>query len=73
MLCNDTKITENGELTGDPTETALTDMAFKLGFEKNIIEENKRKEELPFDSERKLMTTINKVRRKIYSLYKRRS
>lgn len=63
ILCNDTKIIENGELTGDPTETALTEMAFKLGFEKSIIEENKREEELPFDSDRKLMTTINKVRR----------
>ncbi len=69
MLCNDTKITENGELTGDPTETALTSMAFKLGFEKNIIEDCKREEELPFDSERKLMTTVNKVRRQIYSVY----
>lgn len=61
MLCNDTKIMEDGELNGDPTETALTDMGFKLGFEKNIQEKNKRVEELPFDSERKLMTTVNKV------------
>ena len=60
MLCNDTKITENGELNGDPTETALTDMGLKLGFE-NVIKENLRENEIPFDSERKLMTTINKV------------
>ena len=61
MLCNDTKITENGELNGDPTETALTDMGFNLGYEKNVIEENPREKEIPFDSERKLMTTVNKV------------
>lgn len=30
MLCNDTKISEDDKLTGDPTETALVDMAFKL-------------------------------------------
>ena len=32
MLCNDTKIGENKQLTGDPTETALIDMGFKLDF-----------------------------------------
>ena len=30
MLCNDTKISSDGTLTGDPTETALVDMGFKL-------------------------------------------
>lgn len=30
MLCNDTKITSEGSLTGDPTETALTDMGLKM-------------------------------------------
>jgi magnesium-transporting ATPase (P-type) len=38
-------------------------MVFSLGFKENIIHENQREEEIPFDSERKLMTTINKVRR----------
>ncbi len=61
MLCNDTKIAEDRELTGDPTETALIDMGFKLGFDKETIDQNPRKNELPFDSERKLMTTVNKV------------
>ncbi len=61
MLCNDTKIGDNGELTGDPTETALIDMASKLGIDTNIIEEMQRVEEIPFDSDRKLMTTVNKV------------
>ena len=61
MLCNDTKISEDGELSGDPTETALVDIAFKLGFTKNIYEKMPRVDEIPFDSDRKLMTTVNKV------------
>ena len=61
MLCNDTKISNEGELTGDPTETALVDMAFKLDFDPSIYDRIPRIEEVPFDSERKLMTTVNKV------------
>ena len=60
MLCNDTKTLENGELAGDPTETALVDMAFKLDYTQDIYREMPRVEEVPFDSDRKLMTTINK-------------
>ena len=65
------KLQKTGELAGDPTETALTDMGFSLRYGKDIIENNERKEELPFDSERKLMTTVNEVRRQIYCIYKR--
>ena len=61
MLCNDTKIGNNGELTGDPTETALVDMAFKLDFDPSIYDRIPRTEEVPFDSDRKLMTTINEI------------
>ena len=61
MLCNDTKIGENDELTGDPTETALTEMGFKLNYGKEILTQNLRVKEVPFDSERKLMTTVNRV------------
>ena len=59
MLCNDTQVLENGKLAGDPTETALVDMAFNLGFKPEVYGIMKRKEEVPFDSDRKLMTTIN--------------
>ncbi len=59
MFCNDTKISNNGELTGDPTETALVDMAFKLDFDPSIYDRTPRVGEVPFDSDRKLMTTIN--------------
>lgn len=61
MLCNDTKVGKDNELTGDPTETALIDMGFKLDFQPSIYEQMPRVEEIPFDSDRKLMTTVNKV------------
>lgn len=59
MLCNDSRLLETGELAGDPTETALVDMALKLDYQQSIYRENPRVEEVPFDSERKLMTTVN--------------
>ena len=59
MLCNDTKIGSGGELTGDPTETALVDMGFVLNYGKGIFGNNPRVEEIPFDSDRKLMTTVH--------------
>jgi len=59
MRCNDTKISNDGTLTGDPTETALVDMAFKLDFDPSIYDRTPRIEEVPFDSDRKLMTTVN--------------
>lgn len=68
MLCNDTKVGKDNELTGDPTETALIDMGFKLDFQPAIYEQMPRVEEIPFDSERKLMTTVNKVGNK-YIVY----
>ena len=68
MLCNDTKISENNELTGDPTETALVDLGFKLNFKKSIYEDMPRTFEIPFESDRKLMTTVNKVNDK-YIVY----
>ena len=61
MLCNDTKIGSNKELTGDPTETALIDMGFSLDFNPALFEQMPRVEEIPFDSDRKLMTTVHQV------------
>ena len=68
MLCNDTKIGENRVLQGDPTETALTDMGFNLNYDEKVMEKNPRVEEIPFDSDRKLMTVVNKVEEK-YIVY----
>ena len=69
MLCNDTKVGENNKLTGDPTETALIDMGFRLDFKPEIFELMPRVEEIPFDSDRKLMTTVHKVSDKKYMVY----
>ena len=69
MLCNDTKIGENKKLTGDPTETALIDMGFRLDFSPDVFEIMPRVEEVPFDSDRKLMTTVHKVADDKYMFY----
>ena len=61
MLCNDTKVAADKTLTGDPTETALVDMGFTLDFNPANFETRPRVKEIPFDSDRKLMTTVNKV------------
>ena len=58
MLCNDSKRAEDGSLIGDPTETALIDMGNAVNFELN---EYPRVAEIPFDSERKLMSTVHKM------------
>ena len=60
-LCNDTKIGAEDQLTGDPTETALIDLGFKIDYNVKEVLKLKRIKEIPFDSDRKLMTTVNKV------------
>ncbi len=61
VLCNDTKIGENNTLTGDPTETALIDLGFRINYDLESTLKLERVKEVPFDSDRKLMTTVNKV------------
>ena len=51
-LCNDTKIGENNNLTGDPTETALIDLGFKIKFDVENTLKLQRVREYPFDSDR---------------------
>lgn len=61
-LCNDSDLTNEGIEIGDPTEVALMHYTNKKGFDyKEIREINPRLNELPFDSDRKLMSTVNKV------------
>ena len=61
VLCNDSYIL-NGKATGDPTETSLVDSYIKNGLDYDkIIEDNKRLAEIPFDSDRKLMSTVYKL------------
>lgn len=58
-LCNDAK-KQKALYLGDPTEIALVQFAEKLNISKRSMEQqNKRVGEIPFDSVRKLMTTIN--------------
>ena len=61
VLCNDTKIGENNTLTGDPTETALIDLGFRINFDVKNTLKIERVKEFPFDSDRKLMTTVHKM------------
>lgn len=59
-LANDTKITDNNSLLGDPTETAL--IQYALDSKLNVVDylaNNKRVQEVPFDSDRKLMSTVH--------------
>ncbi len=61
-LCNDTVLASDGKTTGDPTETAFVDAALLDGLDKNAMEkELPRVAELPFDSDRKLMSTVHPV------------
>lgn len=73
-MCNDGSVKmEDGKEkhVGDPTETALVAAALKAGIEKEKLEYvYPRIEELPFDSERKLMTTIHQVEGKIIAVVK---
>ncbi|MCW8521588.1 calcium-translocating P-type ATPase, PMCA-type [Streptococcus macedonicus] len=60
-FANDTKIDPNGKLIGDPTETALVQFGLDHNFDvREALKEEPRVAELPFDSERKLMSTIHK-------------
>lgn len=60
-LCSDARLDSEGNLMGDPTETALAAAALICGYERKELEDyHPRVAELPFDSERKLMTTFHR-------------
>lgn len=60
-LCNNT-ILKNSETIGDATESALVNAALDSGINKNDLDKKyPRVNEIPFDSKRKLMTTVHKI------------
>lgn len=59
-LCNDATVDEKQEVNGEPTEAALVQYALKNHLNKNDLLKNEpRVDEYPFDSTRKLMSTIH--------------
>jgi P-type Ca2+ transporter type 2C len=67
-LCNDSKLVDTGDdryhTLGDPTEGALVVAAAKMGYWKSSLDASfPRAAELPFDSERKRMTTVHHLGR----------
>ncbi|MBQ9720592.1 MAG: cation-translocating P-type ATPase, partial [Oscillospiraceae bacterium] len=61
-LCSDANLDENGEAVGEPTEAALVNYANALGLNKNdLMQESPRVGEAPFDSGRKMMSTVHQT------------
>lgn len=59
-FANDTKVDPTGKLIGDPTETALVQFGLDQKFDvRKVLVDEPRVAELPFDSTRKLMSTIH--------------
>ena len=73
-LCNDAGLVQEEEvwgITGDPTEGALVVAAAKAGIWKTALEEKHRRVgEVPFSSERKMMTTLNTSEEGLYAYSK---
>ena len=65
-LCCDAEIDQEGEVTGEPTEAALVNYANSLGYNKNqLVSLNPRIGEAPFDSGRKMMSTVHQTEKGI--------
>jgi Ca2+-transporting ATPase len=61
-LCNDANIGKDEKVIGDPTETALIDYLLKYNLvDENALRTRTRENEIPFDSDRKLMSVIVKA------------
>ncbi len=74
LLCSDAHLKRladgTPEFTGDPTETAIVEVALKWGIDKNEQERQyPRVGEVPFDSERKRMATINRLDNGCYRVH----
>jgi Ca2+-transporting ATPase len=61
LLCSDATVDENGEV-GDPTETALVRLGEDYGFDELVTRSKwPRVTEIPFDSDRKMMSTVHQL------------
>lgn len=61
-LCTDVSLDDDGNLVGEPTEMALVAYSMSLGMNKNeLLKSAPRVGEAPFDSNRKMMSTIHKT------------
>ena len=61
-LCTDVSLDDDGNLVGEPTEMALVAYSISLGMNKNeLLKSAPRVGEAPFDSNRKMMSTIHKT------------
>ncbi|MGL4998773.1 MAG: cation-translocating P-type ATPase [Cetobacterium sp.] len=70
ILCSDA-VNINGQEIGDPTEIALVNIGHKYSMVENKIRNNyPRLKELPFDSDRKMMSTLNKIDERDYLITK---
>jgi len=70
LLCNDAQL-DQGRIIGDPTEGAMAVVAVKAGLQRAELEKSMpRVQEIPFDSERKRMTTIHAVEGKPFAFVK---
>ena len=68
MLCNDATIADGNEI-GDPTETALINIGIRLGEDyAKERSDNPRFAEIPFDSDRKLMTTCHRLKTPVHGI-----
>ena len=60
-LCSDAQISRGGQIVGEPTENALVAFALEQGADKNVlVTKYPRVGEAPFDSVRKMMSTVHK-------------
>ena len=61
LLCNDS-VTKGSKEIGDPTEVALTNLGEEYQLDELVVrDEYPRNGEIPFDSDRKLMSTVHKI------------
>lgn len=65
-MCNDAELDSQNQAIGEPTEAALVNFAFKEGVSKNDLKRSSpRIGEIPFDSLRKMMSTVHEIQNKV--------